>query len=144
MNPTAHLSREDRIQRIGEILAKGVTLLYLHENRLTDPSCIKPTIKLVPQHKTPNPDFRCMELDSEARAIVEYLQYAGSASPNDIRRHFHLSRTSLWRKLKDLHKLGIISKDGCTRSVRYKLDPSYIARSRIEADSPMVIARPSR
>ena len=31
MNPTEYLSREERIQQIGELLAKGVTIMLIRE-----------------------------------------------------------------------------------------------------------------
>ena len=121
MNPTEHLSRQERIRRIAELLAKGIALMHMRDAGTP----VTPNISRRAKHagrRLSHDDLIPIEgLDAEGQSIVDYLRCVGNASPSNIREQLHLSRTSVWRRLKELETLGVIAKSGRTRSARYGL-----------------------
>ena len=62
-----------------------------------------------------------MRLTDDAKAIMVFLKRVGNASPVEICRFINLSRTTVFRRLRELHRCGVIEKIGNTSAVKYKI-----------------------
>lgn len=112
MNPYEYLTYGERIQRIGQLLAKGITLLLLEEaeqRRRGIPISggeTKPEIA-----------------DETERAIFDYLTRVRSASPRDIMHGLQLRKSTVFRKLARLTAANLVERLGKTSATRYCVAP---------------------
>ena len=110
MNPTEHLTRDERIQRIGQLLAKGATLLLIREaeekhleqtlnqGRASEkPSALSQEQAGAPSVAQPN---------SDERRILDYLARAGKAAPREMQCALEFSKATLFRRLTRLLECG--------------------------------------
>jgi uncharacterized membrane protein len=123
MNPYEHLSKAERIARIGQLLSKGVTLMLMAEaaekrgaeRRDSSPSGVV---------TDGEPTEECLngELANDGeRDIVNYLSRVRSASPRDMQQALNGSKATIFRRLRDLSQKGIVVRIGHTKAVRYRL-----------------------
>jgi len=116
MNPTEHLSEEERLRRIAELLSKGVTLMLMREAEKKARSLDTRTALPSVTRFQPTQAF-----DAGSQAVVDFLYRVGSASPKQVQANLGLPRSSTSRRLIDLESRGVIMRAGRTRSVRYEL-----------------------
>jgi hypothetical protein len=76
-HPYEHLSREQRIRRIGEILSKAVTLYVMKQRDAERDAGVAKVAARIQE----------TESDRITRDIVEFLKRVGWASPREIRDH---------------------------------------------------------
>ena len=111
MHPYEHLSREERIRRIGEILAKGVHLYLMAQRDKERSAGVAEVAAKVEESGT----------DWITRAIVEFLKRVGWASPRDIRRHLDVAQRTCSRRLQALLASGVLESRGFTSGVQYRI-----------------------
>ena len=125
MNLKFQLTREERIKRLGELLAKGITIMVLREAEEKRKANFNPAATAALQQAE-----RVVDGDDTPSAIIRYIERIGSASPRDVQRGLDLPKTTAFRQLDRLNKAGIISRIGKTAAVRYQLaDQQPIASS---------------
>jgi CRP-like cAMP-binding protein len=116
MNPTDNMSEEERLQRIAELLSKGITLMLMREAEGRS----RPTGADAKRQTT-----ACRQApvagDPAGQAIVDYLFRVGTASPKQVQSNVGLTRSSACRRLGELEARGLIARNGRTRAVRYGL-----------------------
>ncbi len=108
MSHVAHMTRTERTQRIGELLAKAVSLQHTRECQ-SEPETIPVDAELE------------ISLDETSQAILKFLRQIGSAAPRDIQKHIDVHPKTAYRKLKELEENGFLVRSGATRSARYRL-----------------------
>ncbi|MBM4148952.1 MAG: hypothetical protein FJ224_07900 [Lentisphaerae bacterium] len=113
MNPYEHLSREERLRRIGELLSKGVTRMLEAEKNAAQKAGEAAVAAKVEE----------AEGDWITRGIVAYLKRVGPAMPADIRRGIALPKSTLFKRLKLLLAASVLTKTGYHRRVRYTAVP---------------------
>jgi CRP-like cAMP-binding protein len=122
--PSIHLSRSERIQRIGELLSKGVALLLSREAAEKQSAASKHEVikskTSIEATKFDMSSQRC----NEGEAIINYLRRVGSASPRDMQGSLGLSKTTLFRRLDRLIAVGVVIRSGRTTAIRYGLPKS--------------------
>jgi uncharacterized membrane protein len=116
MNLNVHMTRAERVQRIGAILSKGVSLMLLREAEAKRKAELIPAAAVAVQQAD-----RVSDGDDTPSAIIKYIDRVGSASPRDVQRGLSLPKTTAFRHLDSLTKAGIISRIGKTAAVRYQL-----------------------
>jgi hypothetical protein len=111
VHPYEHLSREERIRRIGEILAKGVTLLAIKQQEDARKAGVAQVVVQVEQSET----------DWITRGIVEFLKRVGWASPREIRLHVDVTQRTCARHLQAMLVGGMLESRGLTSAVQYRI-----------------------
>jgi len=111
MNPYEYLTREERIRRIGEILAKGIALMHAAQAEAARKAAEAPVVGKVEQE----------ERDWIIRAMVDYMKKSGWSTPREMVLNLDVKRTTLFRRLQDLRKRGLIESRGNTRGTQYRL-----------------------
>ena len=106
------LSDTERLTRIGEILAVGVGRLLTLQQREHGGS---------ERRSDGREQSVSEELADESSKILRFLTKVGSATPSEIRSKFGLSRTTAYRRLKDLEKQGLVKRCGKSRDVVYEI-----------------------
>jgi hypothetical protein len=128
MNPTEHLTRSERMQRIGELLAKGIALLLTmgaEEKRLAASQASTSAPGGLPsQVLNKTEPSSPMLLDDEKRRIVEYLMRVRKASPRYMQLCLDLAKATLFRCLKRLLEANLVVRSGKTAAIRYQLATS--------------------
>ena len=112
MNQNLHMTRTERVQRIGAILSKGVSLLLLREAES------KRKVDSVPAVTLAERGFDCDESETD---VLKYISLVGSASPRDVQRGLSIPKTTAFRRLDRLVKAGCIVRTGKTAAIRYQL-----------------------
>lgn len=113
----AQLSRDARLNRIGELCSKAVTLYLLDQTESTEMHARqKLESQALNNYETTNLGI---EMTEDTKDILMYVKRVGPASPTEICSQFELSRTTAFRRLKTLCKLGLVRKIGKTSSVQY-------------------------
>lgn len=112
----AHISKEQRMERIGELLSKGVAIMLANENR--DASAAAAPIRKV----------NLVNLDATSRNILTFVQKVGCASPREIEHRLGIGRRTVLRKLKSMYESDILIKKGKTTSIRYELSDGIVLR----------------
>ena len=107
------------MRRLGELCSKAVTLFLLDQTEVAEAAERSDMEKRVAQTCTGS-DIQTPMTD-DAKTIIVFLRRVGPASPSEIGEYTGLSRTTVTRRLRDLHHLGFVSKAGKTRSVRYEM-----------------------
>ena len=124
MDDFSHLTRGERIERIGELLSKGITLLLLREAETRKLSLSRHTPTAPPDEVTGNGDMQgapLEPLDETENTILEFLKRVGRASPRDLQRGLDLPKATLYRSLNRLVQAKIITRTGKTSAIRYTL-----------------------
>jgi hypothetical protein len=123
MNEMNHLTRAERIQRIGKLLAKGVTLLLMREaeeKRLAHRQALSPTVEESAISRANDPSGATV-LDEDERRILDYLKRVKRASPREMQCCLDLRKATLFRKLKRLLEAKLVVYSGRTTAIRYQL-----------------------
>lgn len=128
MNPTETMSREERISRIGELLAKGVALMLWREKESAAGCQAKAADSTTYGQRAAGDMKTEIPLDSIERMIVDYLERVQFASPRDIQRSLNLPKTTVFRKLKRLSQTRILDCSGNTSAIRYRLGADHFNR----------------
>jgi hypothetical protein len=121
MNYTSHLTRSERIERIGQILAKGVGLLLAREAgelRLAESSAStcaadQPRLHSPDQHEAGGG----IVLDNQEQRILDYLKRVKTAYPQEIQTCLNLSKATPFRRLKRLLEFRLVVSSGSTTVV---------------------------
>jgi hypothetical protein len=96
MRYTDYLTREERIQRIGQLLSKGITLMLLREaeeNRVAEQQTPTGAVdQPALDSLSPSAGDKVDRLDDDERKILAYIQRVRAASPRDMQRYFIRSR----------------------------------------------------
>ena len=118
-----HLTRAQRIQRIGELLSKGITLMLMREakeNRATQAAPAPGGGNGAAVEARTSSKGRVAGTGT-IRSILDYLQRVGEASPRDIQRSLVLPKTTLYRHLNQLIQAKLVVGTGKTSAIRYRL-----------------------
>ncbi|MDD5677008.1 MAG: helix-turn-helix domain-containing protein [Kiritimatiellae bacterium] len=111
-----HMSRDARMWRIGHILSKGISLMLAKEMEEREALARN---ALATQFGENNREGQTTNLCDDSKAILDYLRRVGPASPTNIWRYTGISRTTVFRRLKELTKVGLLQKTGRDKSVQY-------------------------
>lgn len=124
MGYTDYLTREERIQRIGQLLSKGITLMLLREaeeKRMAEQQAPTGAMdQLALGSHSGSADEKVNRFDDDERKILEYLHRVRAASPRDMQRCLELSKATLYRKLRHLIEAKLVSASGRTTAIRYR------------------------
>jgi predicted HTH transcriptional regulator len=112
------LSRDARIQLLGHYCSKMVTLMHVAELEQQE---IRARQAVETKGDGVTIKSQSSALTDDGKAIVQFLERVGAASPDDIRRYTGMSRMSVFRRLKELASAEILGKVGNGKSVRYRL-----------------------
>jgi DNA-binding MarR family transcriptional regulator len=126
MNFTSHLTRSERIERIGQILAKGVGLLLarnaeklrLAESPTSTCAADQPRLHSQDQHEAGG----AIVLDDQEQRILEYLKRVNTASPREMQSCLGLSKATLFRRLKRLLEARLVVSSGSTTASPIRID----------------------
>lgn len=119
MNPEFQcMSREARIRRIGQLLSKAVTLMLVSETETNEQMARRMLAKKYTENILSDSHI---EVSDDAKAIMAFLKRIGTASPAEICQYTELSRTTVFRRLRELQQRGVIGKTGSTIAVRYRI-----------------------
>ena len=125
MTIITHLSRAERMQRIGELLSKGIALMLAREaqDKKDRESAPATDSNGTGGAKAPEPngDLLRLNIDETDGAILDYLKRVGRASPRDIQSGLGLSKPTVFRRLSRLLHLNLIVRAGSTSAIRYRL-----------------------
>lgn len=125
MKTAAHITETERLQRIGELLSKGVTLMLAAEaneqQRLGSGDAVPPQRTQDGTTPTAGVPDDVPVVKPVAVPVVDFLKRVGSASPREIQVHFGFSRRTASRRLNQLQDAGVIVRNGHTRDVRYRI-----------------------
>jgi uncharacterized membrane protein len=118
------LSRSERMARIGELLAKGISLLVLAEQQ--DGAALMSSVggashsgvKNGKESQSGPPEL----LEDEERRIMAYVCKMHSASPRELQQHFGLSKATAYRRLSRLVEANLLVRTGATKGVVYRLN----------------------
>ena len=106
------LTYSERMERIGEILAIGVGRYRMLKNG--DEAFVEDPKRLaVRSRTTPKRD--------DGNLVVQFLAKVHQASPLEIRNRFGWSRTTAYRRLKELESDGRVIRCGTSRDAVYEL-----------------------
>ena len=117
MNPTEHLSRQERIRRIAALLSKGITLMLMREREAAAAN----TVTLCASQREREALPETPTLDDTSRDIVAYLARVGPAAIREIHAALDIPTRTACRKLGQLHECGLVQRRGATTAVRYAL-----------------------
>lgn len=96
------LTKAERFERIGEILARGVGRLLVLEG-VADTAATTSA------------------MSAQDAELLDFLTTVSGASPAEIRAKFEVPKTTLYRRLKDLEHRGLIRRKGASRDVVYEV-----------------------
>lgn len=114
-NPYLHLSDEERLRQIGEILHLAVRL-YWRRERLAGRVAPAGMIDQSEPRKAAD-----LTDDETEKNILRYLTRMVSAPPTQIGAELGLTRSTLGRKLARLKRCGLVMVLGKTKGARYGL-----------------------
>ncbi len=112
LNPYRHLSEDERIRKIGELLATAA-LRYLRSQPAQSP-------RNEPPDPVPVPVWDLVE-DELERQILRYLAQQVAAPPVAIGKALNLHSKCLERRLARLRSVGLVIVYGKTRNAYYSL-----------------------
>ena len=116
MNLNIHMTRTERVQRIGALLSKGVSLMLLREAEAKRKAEFIPTAPAAVEQAE-----RVFDGDESETDVLKYISRVGSASPRDVQRGLSIPKTTAFRRLDRLVKAGCIVRTGKTAAIRYQL-----------------------
>ncbi len=108
------LTDAERLERIGALLAVGVGRLLLRKQANRD----------LAAHKTECNQKAKQErklLPKELTDLFAFISRVHVVSPSEVRKRFHLSRTTAYRRLRSLEDRGLIVRNGSSRGTTYQL-----------------------
>lgn len=111
----AHLTPDERIRRIGDLIGKAV-MIFRQGERAAGRLTAEGTFLVVPIR-----DSAELVADAGEKRILRHLQRAGSASPHDFCIALDLPCTTLMRKLARLRAAELVAVTGKTKAARYSL-----------------------
>lgn len=117
MNPTEHLSRQERIRRIAELLSKGITLMLMREREAAAANAITPSAS----QGESGASSEALPMDDTSKDIIAYLARVGPAAIREIHAALDIPTRTACRKLGQLHERGLVQRSGATTAVRYTL-----------------------
>ncbi len=111
----ANLSEDERLDRIGALIAKAVVLYRKDRQRAGHPEAgeegkAKRVISLAD-----------LVQDEVEKMMLQYFEKVGSATPKSVCAALNLSRRTVTRKLARLRTGGFLVTTGNTRLVSYEL-----------------------
>lgn len=111
MNQYDYMTHAQRMRRLGELCAKAVTLHVLAEReagRKAQEAVVATTVEQE-------------EPDWITRGVVKYMKRCGWVSPREMLRYLEVTRTTLFRRLRDLRERGMVESRGNGRGIKYRL-----------------------
>lgn len=127
MSLIQYMTRAERVQRIGELLSKGVTLMLEREAELkhdTEAAEAKDALGATSLVAAGGPDScqrTTVAVDDTESAILNYIGRVRRASPRDIQHELGIPKATAYRRLNRLLKEGVIVGTGKTTAIRYRL-----------------------
>jgi uncharacterized membrane protein len=125
MGYTDYLTREQRLARIGALLAKGIYLMLSREaeemRQLELQASASGTDPGVRNSNNQTVTNGMSQSDEDDRRIIEYLRRVESASPRHMHRALSMSKATLFRRLTELMTAGLVMRAGKTTGVQYRL-----------------------
>ncbi len=119
------LSREARMRRLGELCSKAITL-FLADHTESGESAARSQMGEFPHHGVGKKSIETI-ISDDAKSIIAYLRRVGASSPREICQYTELSRTTVFRRLRELGRSGIVIKTGHTSAAKYAIaSPSAI------------------
>lgn len=111
MHPYEHLTREERIRRIGELLSKAVTLYVIKQKEDARKAGVAQVAAKVEESGA----------DWITRGIVEFLKRVGWATPREIRLNLDVAQRTCTRRLQALLASGVLESRGFTSGAQYRI-----------------------
>jgi len=108
---TNSLTDDQRLARVGTLLAMGVSRLLFNqigENQPADAGEIVTSTEASPKANS-------------GSELLKFLSRVRTASPSEIRAKFGLTRTTAYRRLKELEDRGLVRRRGSSRDVVYEI-----------------------
>jgi len=133
VNPYEHLSQEERLRRIGELLSKGVTRMLEAEKNAAQKAGEAAVAAKVEE----------TEGDWITRGIVVYLKRVGWATPQQIGLALDVKRSTCFRRLKALLERGVLETRGQTRGAQYRIRANDLPGSATEAKPEVTYKEPA-
>ena len=122
-----YLSREERIARIGQLLAKGIAIMLQREAAEKENAEMELKCRTADACCTSAQNHNALHeqgiADDGERDIFNYLKRVGAASPRDIQRALDLTKATAFRTLARLVKASLIARTGRTTAIRYRIIP---------------------
>ncbi len=138
MNLTEHLTQKERMARVGQLLAKGITLMLMREAEAKQQAEEAQAATKVDSAVTAvTVDW----LDDDHRRILEFLLRVGKSSPREMQSNLEVSKVTLFRRLRELEAAGLVERSGKTAAVRYQ--PTALARSAKQKHGTAVTTTPN-
>lgn len=110
------LSEKERMKRIGALFCKAVTLTLTRQNGdLGAP----PAVKNIATAMAIGDCHEVSVLEKDSVALLKRFARLGEFSPREAIQFWRISRTSAYRRLRNLERSGWIVKNGKTNAVRY-------------------------
>ncbi len=122
-----HMSRDTRMWRIGHILSKGISIMLAKKMEKQEALAQN---ALAMQSGENNGEGQTTKLCDDSKAIMNCLRRVGPSSPTDIWHYTGISRTTVFRRLKEMHSAGLLKKGGSTSAVRYAIDEAKSKETR--------------
>jgi CRP-like cAMP-binding protein len=121
----AHLSEEEVLHRIGELLAIAIAR-FEEQERLQPPAA-----EAIPSAPPPAGGRRldpgALVDDELERQLVAYLARVGTATPREMAAVLGLTKRTIARKLARLRAVGLCQVEGRTRMACYRLRTDFSA-----------------
>jgi DNA-binding transcriptional ArsR family regulator len=114
----ANLSEDDRLDRIGALIAKAV-VLYRCDRRRAGKD--EPETVAEADQAGVIRSMADLAKDETEKQVIRYLERVGSATPQNFSTTLGLSRQTVSRKLARLRVAGLVVVTGKTRMARYEL-----------------------
>ena len=118
-----HLSEDEVVHRIGDLLAIAVGRFEEQERLKTTPT---PMIKAgMPSTASKHVEPVQLLSDPWECRVVEHLQRVGTATPRELAAVLGLTRRTISRKLARLCSAGLCQSEGRTRMACYRLRTDF-------------------
>lgn len=121
MNYIDAMTRAERFTRIGELLAKGITLMLAREAQEKEDLETAEVLAQTSQSAKADAEMEATPTEEDAGVpILGYLRRVGTASPRDIQLALDLPKATAFRRLDRLVKQGLVTRTGKTTAIRYR------------------------
>lgn len=114
----ANLSEDERLDRIGALIAKAVVLYRNDQQRAGE---VEPETVADADQGGVIRSVADLAEDETEKQVIRYLERVGSATPRGFSAALGLSRQTVTRKLARLRASGLVVVTGKTRMARYEL-----------------------
>ena len=111
MNEYDLLTREMRMQRIAALLSKAVTLSVLADRETGRNEAVVEV----------NTKVETQDDDWISRGMVIYMERFGWATPREMLRYLDIKRTTMFRRLGELRKRGVVERRGHMHGTQYRI-----------------------